>query len=436
MNNLNNLEELVRNFLRSSKEEIQTTPEFDKRVFNSAARAYQENLKNSVHRRLNKQKTGLTSASNELEKRRRDNQEPLNAALWRAFMKNKLAKFAAAAVFVIAALVAFQFLGNPFGSKLTFASVIEPILNADTASYDIVGSLDDGSTSVTHCAAMGSRFRETRIVGGEEVIGIIDSENGLMLQLYNKTAQFVYYEEIPSVQNWLEDFKNRILILKGDPDFTVKELGRKQLDGKEVVGFFASGHEVDITIWADVDTGLPVGIETNTEINSETYGKHKIHDILENMEFGLPMEDEMFSMEVPAGYYELKPMTWEEYYKMGTETEFIEGLRLMADTFNGGYFPDRLSPDDQMKWISEGIKRLEEMNLSKDEIEARILQIIEFIRFIPFGREDEWTYRGQGVMLGEAGTPIFWYRPQVSDTYRVIYGDLHVEDVYTENLPE
>ena len=48
MKNSKNLEELVRNFLKSSKEEIQTTPEFDKRVFNSAARAYQENLKNFV----------------------------------------------------------------------------------------------------------------------------------------------------------------------------------------------------------------------------------------------------------------------------------------------------------------------------------------------------------------------------------------------------
>ena len=81
---LKNLEELVRNFLKSSKEEIQTTPEFDKRVFNSAARAYQENLKNFVHRRLNKQKIGLTSAANELEKRRRDNRSSLDAALWRA----------------------------------------------------------------------------------------------------------------------------------------------------------------------------------------------------------------------------------------------------------------------------------------------------------------------------------------------------------------
>jgi len=386
----------------------------------------------------------LRDALNELEKQRRERTEPLDAALWRVLIKNKITKFAAVAVLIIAALVAFQFLGNPFGTKLTFASAIEPILNADTASYDIVDSLDDGSTSVTHYAIMGSRYRTTRVAGGEEVAIIMDLENGRVLTLYNnKIAQYIYFEEDPSTfPNFLEDLKNRVLILEDDPDYTVKELGRKQLDGKEVVGFFASGHEidsgpeVDITIWADIDTRLPVRIETNYEINSEMYGKHKIHTTLKNMEFGLPMEDEMFSMEVPAGYYELEPMTWEEFNQMGTEAEFIEGLRLIADTFNDGYFPNRLSPDDQMKWISEGVKRLEEMNLPKEEIEARILQINKFFRFIPFGREDEWTYRGQGVMLGEAGTPIFWYRPQGSETYRVIYGDLHVEDVYPEDLPE
>ena len=389
----------------------------------------------------------LHDALNELEKRRRDNRAPLDAVLWRALMKNKMTKFGIVAVLIIAALVAFQFLGNPFGSKLTFASVIEPILNADTASYDIVLSLDGGSTSVTHYAVMGSRYRRTRVVGGEEVTTIEDLENGRILTLYNKIAQYIYIEEDPSTfPNFLENLKNRVLILEDDPDYTVEELGRKQLDGKKVVGFHAYNPAVfggSITIWADIDTGLPVRIETNYEIDSATYGKHKIHDTVKNMKFGLPMDDEIFSMEVPAGYYVLEPMTMKEFTQMGmgTEAKFIEGLGLIAE-INDGYFPDSVSPDDYQKWISEAVKGLEEMNLPKEEIEARLLQITKglsayFNFFAPYElSEDEWTYRGQGVMLGEPGTPIFWYRPQGSETYRVIYGDLHVENAYPENLPE
>ena len=61
-------------------------------------------------------------------------------------------------------------------------------------------------------------------------------------------------------------------------------------------------------------------------------------------------------------------------------------------------------------------------------------QFLLFTRF--FKGEGKWYYRGKGVKLGEADKAIFWYRPKGSKTYRVIYGDLRVEDVAPENLPE
>jgi len=48
----------------------------------------------------------------------------------------------------------------------------------------------------------------------------------------------------------------------------------------------------------------------------------------------------------------------------------------------------------------------------------------------------QWNYAGAGVKLGDAKTAIFWYQPQGSDTYRVIYGDLSVKDVVQEDLPK
>jgi len=57
-----------------------------------------------------------------------------------------------------------------------------------------------------------------------------------------------------------------------------------------------------------------------------------------------------------------------------------------------------------------------------------------FIRF--FKGEGKWHYAGKGIKLGDADKAIFWYQPKGSQTYRVIYGDLHVEDVAQENLPE
>ena len=75
--------------------------------------------------------------------------------------------------------------------------------------------------------------------------------------------------------------------------------------------------------------------------------------------------------------------------------------------------------------------------MSKEEVTALNQELFEYILFITrFPGEGEWTYRGKGMRLGETETPIFWYRPKGSETYRVIYGDLHVENVYPEDLPE
>jgi hypothetical protein len=50
--------------------------------------------------------------------------------------------------------------------------------------------------------------------------------------------------------------------------------------------------------------------------------------------------------------------------------------------------------------------------------------------------ESNWRYAGENVKYGDAQTPIFWYQPSGSATYRVIYGDLSVRDVAPENLPK
>lgn len=61
-------------------------------------------------------------------------------------------------------------------------------------------------------------------------------------------------------------------------------------------------------------------------------------------------------------------------------------------------------------------------------------QGLVFIRF--FKGQGQWHYAGVGVKLGDATKPIFWYQPKDSATWRVIYGDLHVEDAQEQNLPK
>jgi hypothetical protein len=59
---------------------------------------------------------------------------------------------------------------------------------------------------------------------------------------------------------------------------------------------------------------------------------------------------------------------------------------------------------------------------------------IMFVTRLP--AESNWRYAGEDVKSGGARTAIFWYQPEGSVTYRVIYSDLSVEDVEPEDLPK
>ncbi|MGE5295098.1 MAG: hypothetical protein ACM3VT_09740, partial [Solirubrobacterales bacterium] len=83
--------------------------------------------------------------------------------VWRVVMHSKAIKLAAAAVIVVTVLLGLQFFGT---SSVTFAQAIRPILNANSAIFDIIVGVEDPNTPVIHDMVVGSRIRRT--VGGIE----------------------------------------------------------------------------------------------------------------------------------------------------------------------------------------------------------------------------------------------------------------------------
>lgn len=341
----------------------------------------------------------------------------------RIIMNSKWTKLAAAAVIVVAALIGLQFVG---GSTVTFAQVIQPILNANTAVLDIVIGVDDPNTPVIHDMIMGSRIRRTmsNIAGN---VSIIDLENGRILSLTEAKKEAVYIDlkGLPSMPNYMEQLRTVIVQLQDSPHFFVEDLGTRDIDGRKAVGFLAKHPRSEITIWADAKTGLPIRIDQKDG---------QMFVIAKNLQFDAPMDETLFSMDVPSGY-KLQQTDLDLF--SATEADFVEGLRIMAEKFGDGQFPDSVALEDYLKRVPEITKKFEQLKLSDEEqlvLGKKMQQYILFLRF--FKGEGKWYYRGKGVMLGTADKPIFWYRPRGAKTYRVIYGDLHVADVAPENLPE
>jgi hypothetical protein len=345
------------------------------------------------------------------------------SSIWRTIMRSRITKLAAAAAIIVAAVIALQQFstGTP-----TFAQVIQPILNAQTAVFDIIVGEEEAGGPVIHDMVMGSRIRRT-LSNAPDVVSIIDLESGKILVLTSPTKEAVYIDlkGLPSMPNYMERLRNVIAKLQEHPEFTVEKLGEQDISGQKLIGFLAKHPKAEITIWADPKTALPVRIEQNE-------GQMKV--ICKNIQFDVPMEKSLFSMDVPEGY---KLQQTEIDLQGSTEQDFIDGLRVRAEVLGNGQFPDSVAVEDYIKEAPAIGKKLGELGLSEKEqadLGMKLGRHLLFIRF--FKGEGRWHYAGKGVKLGDAQTVIFWYQPKGSQTYRVIYGDLSVKDVAPNDLPK
>jgi len=345
--------------------------------------------------------------------------------IWRTIMKSPITKLAAAAVIIVGVLTVMHFAGSPFAATVTFAEVIEPIFNAKTAILDIIIG-QEGDGPVIHDQIKGSRIRRT-MSSMEDAVSIIDLEAGriLTLTVSKKEAAYIDLKGLPSMPNYMDTLRNVISELQDSPHFVVEELGEQEIDGQRVIGFRAKHPKAEITIWADPETALPVRIE-------QIGGQMQV--ICKNLKFDVPMDESLFSMDVPEEY----TLQQVELDLLGsTEQDFIEGLRIRAELFGDGQFPEGVAVEDYIQQVPAMTKKIDELGLSDEEeteLGMNLARHLLFIRF--FKGQGQWHYAGQGVKLGDAEAPIFWYRPEDSETYRVIYGDLSVRDVAPENLPK
>jgi hypothetical protein len=359
----------------------------------------------------------------ELEKKESAAIEP---NIWRLIMKSKVAKLTAAAVIAMAVILGIlEFAGVPGGSSVAWADVVEPLLNARTAVFDmIIGA--DGEETVIHDEVKGSRIRRTvsNVIGSDMIIDL-EQQKMLILDHGENTALTVELAGLDGIKNYLRNLQNLIGRLQESPDFSVENQGPQEIDGIEYIAFVAQGDNQTITIWADPQTALPIRIEQKTPNMVIT---------CDNMQFDVELDETRFSMEVPDGY------TIREAgidFKDSSESGFIETLRIWAEIIEDGNFPDSIALKDVVNLgpkFGKGLKRSGLTDEQQLEIATQFGQGYVFIRF--FKGQGGWHYAGQSVKLGDGTKAIFWYQPQDSETWRVIYGDLRVEDVAAENLPQ
>jgi hypothetical protein len=340
----------------------------------------------------------------------------------RTIMKSPVTKIAvAAAIIIIAVIIGI----NPFGNTVTWAQVIEPILNARTVIFDLILGADDTGI-VSHEIVVGSRMRRN-MSNMPNMTMIIDTDNEKLLALDTEAKTAAYADiagELGERHRSFIKFVRQIITQLQEGQ--VEQLGERVIDGQKAVGFVGKGQNEAVTIWADPETALPIRIEA--QIGQE------LSFSMKNFEFNADVDESLVSMEVPDGYT-LEKTNMD--LGNSTEEDFIESLRIWAEIIGDGTFPEAIGTESAMKEMPTLVQKVKAMEVSEEKGSQIGMSFAKGMLFHQtLESQGRWTYAGAGVKLGDASKAIFWYQPQGSTTYRVIYGDLSVKDVAPEDLPK
>ena len=347
--------------------------------------------------------------------------------IWRTIMRSPITKIAAAAVIIASVAAGMYFLGVPTES-VAWADVVRPILTARTVVFNVI-SVEGENVPITRVMNMGTQRVRGEVLSADgktvQVIVIFDYDASRMLTLNpkQKIAALIDLKDLPEKpENVLEVLRNMVTEIQNDPDVSVEPLGEKEIDGRIAKGFRATGPDGELTIWADPQSALPIRMEQKWR---------QIHYEFIDFEFDVVLDESLFSMEIPEGYSTMPKAALS--LTGSTEQDLVETLRAWAEEIRDGVFPKDLSGQAFMDDMPKVRKRIAQARKEgTDEGPWKFARGWTFFRLLK--PENDWHYVGKDVKFGDADSPVCWYRPEGSETYRVIYGDLSVKDVAAENL--
>jgi outer membrane lipoprotein-sorting protein len=238
------------------------------------------------------------------------------------------------------------------------------------------------------------------------------------------------------------------LMIKQILDCEYESLGVSTIDGIEVEGFQTSDPnymggmmgQVDIKIWVDVETQLPVQAEMNMQM-----GEIQMHAVMHDFQWDVTVDATEFEPVIPEDYEAItsEPIKIPEF----NEQTAIQGLELFAE-LTGGY-PEELNLMNIISKTSEVMgSKLVEDRVQKDnqdiseqervkEYTDKIMPITGLVSFYMKLVQEKKNPAYYGDIVTPEDTDLVLMRWKVSENeYRVIFGDLQAETVDTDVLAE
>jgi outer membrane lipoprotein-sorting protein len=379
--------------------------------------------------------------------------------IWGAITRNRMLRFAAAAVIIIGILFGLHQFGVRLdGTTAAWANVMEQIYNARTVTYrETIKIGNNPSTTVETMVMEPGHIRTTF----NNSISITDLALNRDLQLYPNEKKATITQRIGMKQrkqpfnylNWVTKLKDR----------TGQFTGQQVLDGQAVDVFLFQQEYEKTTVWVDPKTNLPVRVERETipnpdkeiispemALRSDDFEKVKEGEmiitkgisfygdggmvkkmimIISDFVWDANLDPSLFSIEPPPDYaVEQKQFD----VSNPSEQDLIEVFALWSE-MSDGFFPSAIKDlGDPNKVKPMLVKKFAKGGNPVDELEQAMPVLNKILKVLVFAQQQriygDWGYAGDGVRLGETNEPICWWKSEGSGTYRVIYGDLSIGD--------
>ena len=272
MNDEKYTEHQIREFCALHKTTTGTTPELDDRILHNAVKA---------------QKSAKTQPAQ------------TESNIWRPIMKRRITKPALAATIVIIAIVGiYAFTGSVDPAGVAWGDVIRNMQSSNSITWKHVDLTTSPPTTITQFWVLPPYYRYDRPDG---TITVEDSSEGTVTFIYPEKNQVIIApQNVPTEYSTIYD---AFVGLKDRQGLVVEPMGRSQIDGKEVVGFYLE-HEYDpdnfkdpMHIWVDPKTELPVRLDFLKESGGELVPVAALVDIV----FDERLDESLFKPDL-AGY--------------------------------------------------------------------------------------------------------------------------------------
>jgi outer membrane lipoprotein-sorting protein len=380
-------------------------------------------------------------------------------------MRNPITKLAIAAIVAVACIVGL-FMWTGTQSSVALADVLSRIQQVSVYMYQMsattTGQMPGGRTldQDMHCTILISQD-----LGMKTTIEMADPNSGEahVQEQYMLPHERAMVMLMPSQKKYVrmeldDTLFERTQKQNNDPSMMVKQildceyesLGFSTIDGVEVEGFQTTDPnylgsmlgQVDVKIWVDVKTQLPVRSEMDMQMSDEMH----MHAVIRDFQWDVTVDAAEFDPIIPDDYTTLPggPMKMPAI----SEETAIEGLKLCADLT--GAYPEKLdlmTLMSQMREMRKSDSAAAQQLFKMDEdltSEERVKEMMDVMlpiqgigTFYMTLTQDQKDPAYYGHIVTPADADQVLMRWKVSDTeYRVIFGGLHVETVTADVLAE